>query len=49
MECAVAAKSEYIVSGDRHLLKLGTFENIPIVTVAQFLDVALKREETPDG
>ena len=49
LECAVAAKSEYIVSGDRHLLKLGRFENIPIVTVAQFLDVALKREETPDG
>ena len=38
LECAIAGRADYIVSGDRHLLKLGSYEDIPILTVRQFLD-----------
>lgn len=38
LECAVAGKASSIVSGDRHLLRLGSFEGISIVTVRQFLE-----------
>jgi uncharacterized protein len=37
MACAVAAKAEYVVSGDRHLLNLGTYGSIRVVTPSQFL------------
>lgn len=37
LECAVAAGAEAIVSGDHHLLALGTFRGIPILTPAAFL------------
>lgn len=37
LECAVAAASEVIVSGDSDLLQLGTFRGIPLMTVAAFL------------
>lgn len=35
--CAVAARAEYVVSGDKHLLNLGTHGSIKVVTPAQFL------------
>lgn len=38
IECSVAGRADYIVSGDRHLLKLGFYDGIPIVTVRQFMD-----------
>ena len=37
LECAVAATAEVIVSGDKHLLNLGSFRGIPIERVADFL------------
>ena len=37
VECAVTAGAEYIVSGDRHLKKLGCFGDIRIVAPAEFL------------
>ena len=37
LECAVAADSRFIVSGDKDLLDLGQFRNIRIVKVADFL------------
>jgi putative PIN family toxin of toxin-antitoxin system len=40
LECATAAKPEYIVSGDRDLLRLRSFEGIPILRVGEFLDLA---------
>jgi uncharacterized protein len=41
VECAVIAGATHIVTGDRrHLLPLGTFQGIPILTAADFLDVA---------
>src|SRR3954454_22911546 len=39
LECAVAAASTYIVSGDRHLLQLGAFRGVPVLKVSAFLDV----------
>ena len=38
LECAVAAGAQAIISGDRHLVSLGSFQSIPIQTPRQFLD-----------
>lgn len=38
LECAIAGHADYIVSGDRHLLKPSSYEAIPIVTVRHFMD-----------
>ena len=37
LECAVAAGSEVIVSGDQDLLRLGSFRGMKIVRVSDFL------------
>ncbi len=36
---AVAGKADYLVTGDRDLLDLGSFRGIPITTARQFLDL----------
>jgi putative PIN family toxin of toxin-antitoxin system len=38
LECALACKADYVVSGDRHLLALKEFSGIPILTVNQLLN-----------
>lgn len=38
LACALAAEAELIVSGDRHLLGLGVYQNIEIITAAQALE-----------
>jgi putative PIN family toxin of toxin-antitoxin system len=38
LECAVAAGSDYIVSGDNDLLRLGSYDSIRILNVSDFLD-----------
>jgi putative PIN family toxin of toxin-antitoxin system len=40
LECAAAAKSDYIVSEDKDLLRLGVYEGISIVTISDFLKIA---------
>ena len=37
LACALAAQADLIVSGDSHLLRLGEYQSIPIVTAAQAL------------
>lgn len=37
LECAIDAGADLIVTGDRHLLKLRSFEGIPIVRLRDFL------------
>lgn len=37
LECAVEAQADVIVSGDRHLIALGTFQGIEIVTARTFV------------
>lgn len=39
--CAVEGNAQYIVSGDPHLLKLGRFESIRIVSPAEFVGLLL--------
>lgn len=38
LECAAAGSPDFIVSGDDHLLRIGKFGEIPIVTPRQFLE-----------
>ena len=38
LECALEAQVDLIVTGDRHLLDLGRYEGIAIVTLAGFLE-----------
>jgi putative PIN family toxin of toxin-antitoxin system len=40
LECAVAGEADYIVSGDRHLLKLESYRGITISTVRSFMDAS---------
>ncbi|MGC8785171.1 MAG: hypothetical protein ACP5RN_12410 [Armatimonadota bacterium] len=38
LECAVVSRADYIVTGDRrHLLSLGSYQGISIVSAADFL------------
>ena len=39
LECAVAAGSQFIVTGDHHLLQLGHYGGIQIVKVTDFLQL----------
>jgi uncharacterized protein len=39
IECAVAAKAGYIVSGDKHLLDLKNYRGIQIIKAAHFLEI----------
>jgi len=41
LECALAGKADYIVSGDHHLLELGSHEGIPILQANMFLEEVL--------
>jgi putative PIN family toxin of toxin-antitoxin system len=40
LECASAAGSDYIVSGDKDLLRLARYDSIKILSVADFLALA---------
>jgi putative PIN family toxin of toxin-antitoxin system len=37
LEAAIAGSTDLIVSGDRHLLSLGAYQHIPIITAREFL------------
>jgi len=37
LECAIAGRAEVIVTGDKGLLRLGTFEGTRIVTLKEYL------------
>ena len=39
LESAIEGSVDVIVTGDKHLLRLGKFNGIPIVTASQFLDL----------
>ncbi|PIP40046.1 putative toxin-antitoxin system toxin component, PIN family [Candidatus Desantisbacteria bacterium CG_4_9_14_3_um_filter_40_11] len=42
LECAIASNSKYILSGDMHLLSLGSFRDIQILRPRDFYDNILK-------
>jgi len=37
IECAVSAKADYIVSGDKHLLNVVSYEKTQILTASEFI------------
>ena len=39
LECALEARADVLVTGDRHLRQLGTFRCIPILSPGEFLEV----------
>jgi predicted nucleic acid-binding protein len=47
LECAAAARSDFIVSEDKDLLRLGQFGNARIVSVRDFINLALTHRTTP--
>lgn len=48
LECAVTASATHIVTGDRkHLLPLSHYRDIPIVTPAEFIQLATTASENP--
>ena len=43
LECAETSNVDYVISGDKHLLKLKNYKNIKIVTPKEFLDIFKER------
>lgn len=39
LECAVEGECKFIVSGDHHLLQLGEYESIRIITAEEFINL----------
>ena len=39
LECALDSKADFIISGDKHLLKLKEFKDIKIVKAKDFLGI----------
>jgi len=39
IEAAIEGKTDYIVSGDKHLLELKAYKSIPIITAREFIDI----------
>lgn len=48
VECASAAKANYIVSGDKHLLKIGSYKKVQIISVNDFLKVMEVKNKQKD-
>jgi len=46
VECAVEGEADYLVSGDDHLLRLGAYEDVRIVTPREFVDVMTEEAES---
>ena len=47
LECALTAHAGFIVTGDRHLLRLHPYRNIQILNPRQFLDADAQRSRLP--
>lgn len=43
LECAVSAGADYIISGDSHLLVVGNYDDISIVSPREFLEEIVER------
>jgi putative PIN family toxin of toxin-antitoxin system len=48
LECAAAAKSQYLVTGDDHLLRLLQYGETRIVKLAEFMEILPSESGTPD-
>ena len=47
LECALDGGADYVVSGDEHLLRIGHYQRIRIVSVIQFLEILDKSKNYP--
>ena len=47
LECAAASRSQYLVTGDDHLLRLQRYGETQILTVAEFLELLPKEPGAP--
>ncbi|MGA1840194.1 MAG: putative toxin-antitoxin system toxin component, PIN family [bacterium] len=45
LACALEAEADYIISGDKHLLNLHYYKDIPIITVREFLGIIEYRDQ----
>jgi len=45
LACAIEGQADLIVSGDHHLLDLGEFQGIPIITARKFLEWLATEQE----
>ena len=45
LECALQATAEFIVTGDKHLLKLNKYENTEIIKLSSFISIL---NQSPD-
>jgi uncharacterized protein len=43
IECAIAGGSEYRVTGDKHLLKVGQYRGVRIVPPADFIEIIVQQ------
>jgi putative PIN family toxin of toxin-antitoxin system len=44
LDTAFCGKAEYVVSGDKHLLKIGRYQNVQILSVNEFLEKISKKQ-----
>lgn len=44
IECALAASADYIVRGDKHLLKIGEYKKTRVLSVSEFLVILEAKE-----
>jgi putative PIN family toxin of toxin-antitoxin system len=42
IDCAIAAEADYLVTGDNHLLRLGRYGNVQIITPQNFVSMLPK-------
>jgi uncharacterized protein len=50
LECALTTKADYIVSGDKHLLSLKSFEKISILSLSDFVRmINFSDQKEPEG
>jgi len=43
IECAQSANADYIISGDKHLLKVACYKKTQIVSVREFIQIITKK------
>lgn len=43
IECAQSANADYIISGDKHLLKVACYKKTKIVSVSEFIEIITKK------
>jgi putative PIN family toxin of toxin-antitoxin system len=47
LECAIAGQADAIVAGDQAMLKLGKYEDIPIITLRDYLRIGANQANNP--